>query len=230
MRLEQQRQRLTVKNVEPPSSGGAAQRRHGDLLPDTVRCIVCGPSNCGKTNVAVSLLLDPNGLKFRNVYLYSKTPFQPKYRMLGEVLGKIEGFGYFVFSDNAEIVKPSEAERDSIFIFDDVACDKQDVMREYFSMGRHSAVDSFYLCQTYSRIPKHLIRDNANLIVLFKQDELNLRHAYEDHVNTDMSFNQFKDVCALCWRNDKYGFLVIDKDNDIDDGRYRKGFDTYIRR
>ncbi|EZA55673.1 hypothetical protein X777_04182 [Ooceraea biroi] len=36
-------------------------------------------------------------------------------------------------------------------------------MREHFSMGRHSLVDCFYLCQTYARIPKHLLRDNANL-------------------------------------------------------------------
>lgn len=229
MRLEQQRERLTVRNADPPSSG-PLKKRHGDLLPDSIRCIACGPSNCGKTNVAVCLLLDPNGLRFRNVYLYSKTPFQPKYRMLGEVLGSVDGVGFYVFSDNADIVKPSEAERDSVFIFDDVACDKQDVMREYFCTGRHSSVDSFYLCQTYSRVPKQLIRDNANLLVLFRQDELNLRHVYDDHVNTDMSFDEFKDMCALCWRNDKYGFLVIDKDSDIDDGRYRRGFDTYIRR
>lgn len=205
-------------------------RRHSELLPNSIRCIICGPSNCGKTNVIVCLLLDPNGLKFRNVYLYSKTPFQPKYATLGKIFDTIEGLGYFVFSDNTEIVKPSEAKRDSVFIFDDVACDKQNVMREYFSMGRHSSVDSFYLCQTYSRIPKQLIRDNANLILLFRQDETNMKHAYDDHVNTDMTFDEFKAMCALCWRQDKYGFLVIDKDSDVDKGRYRKGFDTYIKK
>jgi len=41
-------------------------------------------------------------------------------------------------------------------------------------MGRHKNIDSFYLCQTYS--PKHLIRDNANFIIMFKQDDLNMRH------------------------------------------------------
>jgi hypothetical protein len=53
-------------------------------------------------------------------------------------------------------------------------CDKQDNMRQYFSMGRHRGIDCFYLCQTYTKVPKHLIRDNANMIILFKQDELNL--------------------------------------------------------
>ena len=231
MRLEQQSRRLLVKNVDPPSGTVVnRQHRHSDLLPDSIRCIICGPSNCGKTNVMVCLLLEPNGLRFQNVYLYSKTPFQPKYKTLGQILGSVEGMGYFVFSDNVEVMKPSEAARDSIFIFDDVACDKQNTMREYFSMGRHSLVDSFYLCQTYSRIPKQLIRDNSNLIVLFRQDEMNLKHAYDDHVNMDMTFDEFKKMCGLCWRNDKYGFLVIDKDSEIDNGRYRRGFDTYIRR
>lgn len=230
MRLEPQRKRLKVKNADPPSNGAKkVKRRHSVLLPDSIRSIICGPSNCGKTNVMVCLLLDSNGLKFRNVYLYSKTPFQPKYATLGKILNSVDDLGYHVFSDNTEIVKPSDAAPDSIFIFDDVACDKQNTMREYFSMGRHNSVDSFYLCQTYSRIPKQLIRDNANLIVLFRQDEMNLKHVYDDHVNTDMPFEDFKSMCALCWSKDKYGFLVIDKDSDMDNGRYRKGFDTFIK-
>lgn len=229
MWLEQQRQRLRVKNADPPMSRHQNRRRHGDLLPDSIRCIISGPSNCGKTNLVVCLLLDANGLRYRNVYLYTKTPFQPKYLSLGQILNGIEGLGYHVFTENTEIVKPCDAAGDSVFVFDDVLCDKQNAMREYFSMGRHSTVDSFYLCQTYSKIPKQLIRDNANLIILFRQDETNLKHVYDDHVNTDMSFDEFKSMCALCWRNDKYGFLVIDKDSHIDQGRYRKGFDTYIR-
>lgn len=94
-------------------------------------------------------------------------------------------------------------------------------------MGRHKNVDCFYLCQSYSRIPKQLIRDNANLIMVFKEDDLNLRHVYDDHVNTDMTFQKFKEVCGECWK-DKYGFLVINKDNAIAEGRYCKAFDYYI--
>lgn len=233
MRLVRQRNRMKIRSMDPVSGGGSGQvtaRRHGPLLPNTIRCLVCGPSNCGKTNAVICLLLDENGLRFRNVYLYSKTPFQSKYVTLGKILAQVPGIGYHVFYDNAEIVKPCEAEPNSIFIFDDVACDKQNIMRDYFSMGRHSLVDSFYLCQTYSRIPKQLIRDNANLIVLFRQDETNLKHAYDDHVNTDMTFGDFKEMCALCWRGDKHGFLVIDKDSELEHGRYRLGFDTYIRK
>ena len=60
-------------------------------------------------------------------------------------------------------------------------------------------------------MPKQLVRDNANLIVLFKQDDLNLKHAYNDHVNTDMKYDTFKNMCAEALK-DRYGFLVVDKD------------------
>ena len=56
-------------------------------------------------------------------------------------------------------------------------------------MDRHANVDCFYFCQTYVRISKHLIRDNANLLILFKQDDINLKHVYNDHVNIDMSYD-----------------------------------------
>ncbi|KYN22288.1 hypothetical protein ALC57_05324 [Trachymyrmex cornetzi] len=130
--------------------------------------IISSPSNCGKTNVFISLLESPNSVRFENVYVYSKSLQQPKYQYLENLFTSIDEIGYFTFSNNSDVVPPSEALPNSIFIFDDVACDKQDAVREYFSMSRHANVDCFYLCQTYTRIPKHLIRDNANLPILFK--------------------------------------------------------------
>ena len=175
----------------------------------------------------ITLLTHPLGLCFENVYIYSKSLYQPKYEYLQKVFTPIKGLGYYTFSDANSILEPSDAKPNSIFIFDDVMCEKQDVIRSYFSMGRHNYVDSFYLAQTYSRVPKQLVRDNANLIIMFKQDEMNLRHIYSDHVSPDVTFNQFQEMCAKCW-NDKYGFLVIDKDSDLNSGRYRVGFDSYI--
>lgn len=118
-----------------------------------------------------------------------------------------------------------------MIIFDDVACNKQSSIRDYFSMGRHKLMDCFYLYQTYKRIPIHLITDNANVLVLFKQDVMNFKYVYNDHVNTNMKFHDFKRMCSLCWK-DEYEFLVItlsiDKGSDIrNGGRYRKGFIEY---
>lgn len=227
MRFEKHHLSLPVSNHDNVDGLQNQRRRHGELFPSSIRGIFCGPSNCGKTNALLSCIYEPNGLRFRNVYIFSRSLFQPKYAMLGEVLNGVEGMGYFPYSDNDDIIDPADALDSSLMIFDDVACDKQDKIRAYFSMGRHKNIDPFYLCQTYTRIPKHLIRDNANFLVLFKQDEMNLRHVYDEHVNSDMNFGKFKDMCRECWR-DKFGFIVIDKDADIDNGRYRRGFDEHV--
>ncbi|KYM94192.1 hypothetical protein ALC62_15187 [Cyphomyrmex costatus] len=226
MRFVHQSQSIKVTNLDGKVQTNKEMRKHGKMLPSSIRAIICGPSNCGKTNVLISLLESPNGVRFENVYVYSKSLQQPKYRYLENLLAPIEEINYFTFSNNSEIIPPSEALPNSIFIFDDVACDKQDAIREYFAMGRHANVDCFYLCQTYAKIPKHLIRDNANLLILFKQDGTNLKRVYNDHVNTDMLYEDFCDLCRKCWQQ-KYGFLVIDKDSALANGRYRKGFNDF---
>src|ERR1700712_1087623 len=167
-----------------------------------------------KTNLMLTLLYSINGLKFQNVYLFSKTIFQPKYQTLAKILNSIDEIGFYIFDNNADVPHPSSAKPNSIFIFDDVACDKQNNIRNYYCQGRHSGVDVFYLCQSYAPVPKHLIRDNANLLVVFKQDNLNFKRLYDDHVNSDMTLKEFKSICDHCWSR-KYGFIVIDKDRDI---------------
>ncbi|KAK9754552.1 Poxvirus A32 protein [Popillia japonica] len=224
MKFLKQKDTLNVLNFDNKE---IQPSRHGSLLPNTVRSIIVASSGGGKTNLMLSLLFDENGLKFDNVYVYSKSLYQPKYQLLSEVMNNIKEVTYFPYRESDDILDPEEAQMNSIFIFDDVACDKQDKIRSYFSMGRHKAVDCFYLCQSYARIPKHLIRDNANFLIIFKQDELNLKHIYDDHVGVDMTFETFKEMCGECW-NEKYGFLIIDKDRDVDKGRYRKNFDCFI--
>ena len=201
--------------------------RHGNLLPDSIRAVFCGPSNCGKTNSLLALITHPNGLRFENVYVYSKSLNQPKYQFLKEVLTPLDGVQYFPFSEHESVTSSDDALPYSIMIFDDVACEKQDNVRAFFCMGRHKNVDCFYLCQSYAHVPKHLVRDNVNLLVLFRQDDINLKHVYDDHVNTDMNFSHFRELYAKCWGDSNHGFLVIDKDRSINGGRYRKGFDNF---
>jgi hypothetical protein len=86
----------------------------------------------------------------------------------------------------------------------------------------------FYLAQTYSKIPKQLVRDNANFLVVFKQDDKNLHHIFNDHCSADMDFSEFRKIFHLCWNRKDDGFMVIDKTREIDQGRYRYGFHNFI--
>lgn len=229
MRLQRQQVHLPIVDVSRNPYGSEKKRtRHGTLLPNSIRCIICATSNGGKTNLMLNLLYSPGGLKFENIYIFSRTLHQPQYKQLTKILAPLKEINLYKYGNSVEIPLPKETKPNSIVIFDDVACDKQDRIRMYFSTGRHNQIDSFYLAQSYCRIPKHLIRDCANLIIAFRQDVLNMRKIYDDHVNMDMSYDKFKEICSLCWENQQFGFLVIDKECSIDTGRYRRGFDTFI--
>lgn len=225
MEFVKQAQTLNLKKICTDSKNSFL--RHGKLLPSSIRCLVCGPSNCGKTNLVIGLLLHKNGLNFQNVYVYSKTLFQPKYVFLEKVLRRVPEVIFSKYDENDQVISPKDAKPNSIIIFDDIACEKQNNVRDFFSMGRHSKIDCFYINQTYSKIPKQLIRDNANLIILFKQDDTNLRHVYNEHVSTDMTWLQFREMCAIIWRT-PFNYLVINKDCERNKGCYRKKFDTFV--
>lgn len=227
MKIVKQQPSLNIENLDF-ADGERLPSKHGSLFPSSIRCCIIGPSNCGKTNVMISLLIDPNGLRFQNVYVYSKSLNQPKYQFLKKILKSVKGVGYYEYSDNEKVLLPSQAKNDSVIILDDVITSEQSKIQEYFCMGRHKAIDSFYLSQTYAKIPKHLIRDNINMLVIFKQDTRNLKHVYADHVETDMSYKKFVQLCRKCWSKNKYGFLVIMKDFEINKGRYRQNFDSFI--
>lgn len=214
--------KLTVDNFNFQDSS-----KHGSLLPNSVRCIVSGPSNSGKTNIVFNLLTNINGLRFNSIYIFSKSLNQPKYQLLEKIISQVPEICYYKFDENEDIMEPNKANPYSVFVFDDIVCEKHDRIKSYFAMGRHNNVDSIYIGQTYSRIPKQLIRDNVNLLIIFKQDDTNLKHIYSDQVGADMTFQDFKRICGKAW-SEKYGCLVMNKDAAMANGRYRIGFDKFI--
>ena len=226
MKFIKQETKLTVENVDPPTS--FQNNRHGALLPNTIRALIVGPSGCGKTNLIFALLTNINGIRFHNVYIYSKTLDQPKYKMLSNILSDIDGIQLFTFYENDQVIEPEKALPNSVFIFDDIITDNQNTAKSYYSRGRHNLIDVFYLAQSYSKVPKQLLRDNANFIVLFKQYETNLKHVYNEHCSGDMSYSEFKDFCTTYWRKGRFEFIVINKVCERDNGRYRHGFDTFV--
>ena len=88
--------------------------RHGHLLPSNIWAVFCGPSNCGKTNSLFTLITHSNGIRFENIYVYSKSLYQPKYKFLKDLIESIDGVQYFPFGEHDEVVSPDNALPNSI--------------------------------------------------------------------------------------------------------------------
>jgi hypothetical protein len=222
-----------IKTIIPRST---LKRNNGEYLPndDYIRCLIVGPSGCGKTTLLLdNILLSPGWLdkKNRHIYIYSKSLNQPEYVFLRKLFKDIEveiGYSVCTFCDNIDDVVPlDECKSNSIVIVDDFMQGIQDILRDYFPRCRHKQIDIFVLAQTWTKIPKQLVRDNANLIFAFLQDNTNLRHIYDENVGGDFSFVEFSSICSDCWNQD-YGFITIDLTRKRDDGKYRNKIKDFI--
>lgn len=236
MQFDKQSIDIPVVNADERTSKNVSMTktlRHSELLPNNVRCIIAGPSGCGKTNVLISLIESEHGLKFENVYLYSKTLNQNKYKYLCERnMRGIKEIGCYTFSASHNVIDVNEMKKNSLIVFDDVINDhgiNKTIVRNIFTLGRHRSLDVVYIVQSYTKLNKQLIRDNCNFIILFKQDDLNLKHVYTDFsVNSDMKFDQFRLLCVKCWR-EPFGFVCISLEHELNSGRYRKNFNEYLQ-
>ena len=114
----------------------------------------------------------------------------------------------------------------NLMIFDDCMLEKQNKTQSYYTRGRHSNCDCFYISQNYFKLDRQTVRENSNFIILFPQSDKNLDHIHRDHC-TQISNEQFKKFCNLVWQ-DKYNFVTIDLTRPFDNGKYRKNFDQFF--
>lgn len=221
-----------TKEFNIPSCG-----MHSILFPKNIFCVIAGSTGSGKTNLMLNLLKKEKLLTYNHVYVYSSTLYQPAYEYLRSYYRAIEQLilqktskeveiAHFFDADD-EILNPTNLNKsmNHIMIFDDVMLKDQSVIKDYFCRGRHNNVSVFYLCQSLHKIAKHCIRENANMFILFKQDDKTLKYFHETHISGDMDFSEFKHFCDAAWSR-KHGFVVINIWDDPYCGRYWSNYDS----
>lgn len=207
---------------------------HSVYFPKQIFCVIAGSTGSGKTNLITHFLLEPGLLDYSDVYIYSHTIYQDTYQYLKKhfideemkvkrTLNISHKIGHFIeVNDENQLVDPStlDASKSHVIIFDDVMTDSQSKIVDYFCRGRHNNGNIFYLCQSIHKIAKHCIRQNANVFILFKQDDKTLKYFWETNCSGDMDLKEFKTkFCDDAWKM-KHGFVVINLWEDPDCGRY----------
>jgi len=207
-----------VFNIEKPES------KHCKFFPKNIMAVICGSTGCGKTNLLYNLLLNPGRIYYDDVSIWCPTLHQSNYQGLLELYRRA-GTNCQCYSESDEILDPQkfDSSLEHVICFDDVMNKNQTKIRDYFSCGRHNNFNVFYLCQSLYKIPKHGIRENANIFVLFRQDIKSLKSFYDSHVNSDMLWDVFKGFCDRAWQK-PYGYVVINLWSRPDKMKY---IDTY---
>lgn len=226
-------------------------RANDVLLLDDMRCIIVGKSGCGKTNLMFNMILKM--LDFDTLYIFGKSCYQPMYQklkkcfdakcspeMTAAVLRHCKGVGHELLedllkaSDNGgkrslilleKLPAPEEFDRDkkNILVLDDVMLEKQQEIEPFFTRGRHNNINMFYITQNYIEVPNHTIRENANFIIAFRQNDQNIRNLHKDH-GSGMPLKEFAKFCHDSWNEREHSYLCIVPDSNF---KFRRGFDEF---
>jgi len=64
------------------------------------------------------------------------------------------------FENASDVPDPRELspEKNNLMVFDDLLLEKQNKCEAYYTRGRHSNVDCFYLAHNYFKLPRQTIR------------------------------------------------------------------------
>ena len=108
---------------------------------------------------------------------------------------------FFQLAEDVPDPRELSSEKNNLMVFDDLLLEKQNTCESYYVRGRYSNVDCFYLAQNYFKLQRQTIRENANFICLFPQYLKNLNHIFDDHVGSDMTKEEFRQLCKTAWEN-----------------------------
>ena len=204
-----------------------------EIFPFPFRCMIVGRSGCGKTTVLYNLITQKWGIPFHFLLLFSKSIEQDAYKELKRAFNKLEAeedVEVARFYDDCEnLISVDECEPNSLVAFDDcVNSSQQSIIKDFYVKGRHKNISTVYLTQNFTRIDKQLIRSNLNYICIFKQDIQYTKNIYDEFVDSDFTFKEFKAICDSCWK-EEHGFLSIDLEKNLNRGKYRKKFGIEIQ-
>ena len=171
----------------------------GSVKNKNNRTLIIGFSNCGKTYLMNHILFQ----KQEPIFIITKSLNQyPKIK-----------------AQTSDEIQPLNEHENNVVVFDDMLLSKQESnIDPLFTRGRHKNIDIYYISQSYFHLPKNTIRNNSNIIILFKQTLRDIILLFHDIAGLDMNLEEWKQLCRKAWEND-HDYLEIDRFAKIGNGR-----------
>ena len=128
-------------------------------FPKSFRCVISGPSECGKTFLLKNLFI--SSIHFDRLYIIGPT---------GNQYDDLKYEDAVFIKEIKELTPPDRLPENlkRLMIFDDVE-PKQPIIKEYFCRGIHTNCNMIYLNQNLFSLDRRGVRENCNLFILFEQ-------------------------------------------------------------
>ncbi len=217
-----------VRDIRPRVPVPEYRQGHPLMPQHPFRAICAGRSGSGKTLAMLNTL--PH-LAFDHLCAIAPTIDNPQYQTLAAVLEDYEianEEAVALLSDDISDlpeISSLDPSKQTMIIFDDLIGTLNNRQLtpaiQTFVRGRHQNASSYFLSQSYHKIPK-TVRLQASYVMVFAgQNERDRRAIWSDHVS-DLTWKEFDKLYRECC-DPRYGFMVIDNVNR--DLRLRKGWD-----
>ena len=199
----------------------AKKRSLNNFLNEEFRMLICGQSNCGKTNLLMHILRKPL-VFYDKIIFHTPNRHQDKIKDLESLMDDISekvGYGVMEIKTADEIMDTEEYPNNNrkIVVFDDLinCCDKiQSKIANHYSDGRHHNISPIYLSQSYYDVPQK-IRLNSSHMLLYPPATKNHSNLIGKENRIDP--NSFDKLMP-------FEFLFIDKENKT----CKKNFDEIV--
>ena len=152
------------------------KRKMVDFLDEDYRMLICGQSNCGKTNTLMHMIRMPM-VYFDKIYFYTPNAHQEEIQDLIELMDEISshkdvGYEVLEIGDQDDIIDTSEYPNDNrkVVMFDDHvnAPDRvQNKTANHFTDGRHHMIAPIYRSQSYYDVPQKLRQNCSHMLFYF---------------------------------------------------------------
>ena len=123
-------------------------------------------------------------------------------------------------SQISEETQPLEHYENSTVVSDDFLLSKQESnINLFFTRGRHSNIDIYFISQSNFHLPKNTFRKNSNINFLFEQTLRDIILIFHHIAGLDMILDEWQQLCRKAWEKN-YDYLQIDSFAQIGEGRY----------
>lgn len=142
-----------------------------------------------------------------NLDLFDIDEICERYAIINKTNSEIKCYISNDICDQPEINKNLK----TLIIFDDVSIKDHSSVVDYFDLNNNN-INIIYISQSYYNIPKNIIRDNSNIIILFKQDKKDVEMFCEKIGSSN--FKEIHEKLISIWKK-KYSYIFYNSDKKI---------------
>ena len=161
-------------NVNVNVNDNDIDRNKNVSFPESIRCVISGPSECGKTWLLWNIII--NRIYFDKLYIIGLIDDQ--YEDPESINEKADAEFIKDITDLSSTNQLPEEFKELIMFDYDKA--KESFINENFCTDRHNNCNIIYLSQNLFSLDGQNVREDCNLIILFEQQGKALASIYQD--------------------------------------------------